>query len=145
MALFLFTKSILEGKSIQVFNYGKHKRDFTFIDDIVEGIIRVLDKPAEPNLKWSAANPNPGSSFAPWRVYNIGNNSPVELSDYITAIEDNLGIKAKLELLPLQPGDVPDTYADVSDIVSEFNYKPATPISEGVAKFVKWYKEYYRI
>lgn len=145
MALFLFTKSILEGKSIQVFNYGKHKRDFTFIDDIVEGIIRVLDKPAEPNLKWSAANPNPGSSFAPWRVYNIGNNSPVELSDYITAIEDNLGIKAKQELLPLQPGDVPDTYADVSDLVSEFNYKPATPISEGVAKFVKWYKEYYRI
>ena len=145
MALFLFTKSILEGKPIQVFNFGKHKRDFTFIDDIVEGIIRVLDKPAEPNLQWSAANPNPGSSFAPWRVYNIGNNSPVELSDYITAIEDNLGIKAKQELLPLQPGDVPDTYADVSDLVSEFNYKPATPISEGVAKFVKWYKEYYRI
>jgi len=145
MALFLFTKSILEGKPIRVFNYGKHKRDFTFIDDIVEGIIRVLDKPAEPNLQWSAANPNPGSSFAPWRVYNIGNNSPVELSDYITAIEDNLGIKAKQDLLPLQPGDVPDTYADVSDLVSEFNYKPATPISEGVAKFVKWYKEYYRI
>jgi UDP-glucuronate 4-epimerase len=145
MALFLFTKSILEGKSIQVFNYGKHKRDFTYIDDIVEGIVRVLDKPAESNLKWSAANPNPGSSFAPWRVYNIGNNNPVELSDYITAIEDNLGIKAKQELLPLQPGDVPDTYADVSDLVSEFNYKPATPISEGVGKFVKWYKEYYRI
>ena len=145
MALFLFTKSILEGKTIKVFNHGKHKRDFTFVDDIVEGIVRVLDKPAESNPDWSGANPSAGSSFAPWRIFNIGNNSPVELSDYISAIEDNLGIKAKKELLPLQPGDVPDTYADVSDLVAEFNYKPVTPISEGVEKFIKWYKTYYKV
>jgi UDP-glucuronate 4-epimerase len=145
MALFLFTKSILEGKTIKVFNHGKHKRDFTFVDDIVEGIVRVLDKPAESNPDWSGANPSAGSSFAPWRIYNIGNNSPVELSDYISAIEDNLGIKAKKELLPLQPGDVPDTYADVSDLVTEFNYKPVTPISEGVEKFIKWYRTYYKV
>ena len=123
MALFKFTKSILEGKKISVYNFGNHKRDFTYVDDIVEGLIRVLDRPAISNSKWSGEEPDPGSSAAPWRVYNIGNNSPIELLDYIEAIEDSLGIKANKELLPLQPGDVPDTFADVSDLIKNFEYK----------------------
>ena len=125
MALFKFTDAILSGKKIQVFNYGKHRRDFTYIDDIVEGVVRVLDKPAESNPNWSGEAPDPGSSLAPWRVYNIGNNSPVELMDYISAIEDSLGITVEKELLPLQPGDVPDTFADVDDLVRDFDYKPS--------------------
>jgi len=144
MALQKFTKSILAGNKISVFNYGNHRRDFTFIDDIVKGIILVLDQPAKPNQSWNSANPDPGSSSAPWRIYNIGNNSPVKLLDYIQAIESALEIKANKDLMPLQPGDVIDTYADVNELVENFNYKPSTSINEGVSKFVDWYKEYYK-
>ena len=144
MALFKFTKAILNGETIQVFNHGNHKRDFTYIDDIVEGVIRVLDKPAKSNKEWSSNNPDPGSSFAPWRIYNIGNNNPVELNDYISAIEKFTGIKAKKELLPLQPCDVPDTYADGADLKKYFDYKPSTKIDEGIKNFVNWYKDYYK-
>ncbi|MCX7897395.1 MAG: NAD-dependent epimerase [Rhodocyclaceae bacterium] len=143
MALFKFTRAILEGKPIEVFNYGRHRRDFTYIDDIVEGVIRVLDKPATPNPAWNGEAPDAGTSRAPWRVYNIGNNRPVELMDYIAALEKALGKRAEKKLLPLQPGDVPDTYADVADLVREFDYKPNTPVEEGVARFVEWYQEYY--
>jgi UDP-glucuronate 4-epimerase len=143
MALFKFTKAILAGEKIPVFNYGKHRRDFTYIDDIVEGVIHVLDKPAQSNPSWSGAEPDPGTSMAPWRVYNIGNNSPVELLDYIAAIEKALGKKADIDMLPLQPGDVPDTYADVSDLVEQFHYKPATPVDQGIANFVAWYRNYF--
>jgi len=144
MALFKFTKAILDGEKIQVFNFGKHRRDFTYVDDIVEGVIRVLDQPAQPNPSWDGANPDPGTSLAPWRVYNIGNNSPVDLMDYIQAIEKALGMEAEKELLPLQPGDVPDTYADVTDLVEEFGYKPSMTIEEGIRNFVNWYKEYFK-
>ena len=144
MALFKFTKAILAGQTIDVYNYGKHRRDFTYIDDIVEGIIRVLDKPAEPNFEWDGNNPDPGTSLCPWRVYNIGNSQPVELIDYINAVEKALGKKAKINLLPLQPGDVPDTYANVDDLVEHFDYKPGTPVKIGVEKFVKWYLDYYK-
>ena len=143
MALFKFTKSILAGKKIQVFNYGKHQRDFTYIDDIIEGVIRVLDKPAKPNEEWNGDQPDSGSSLAPWRVYNIGNNNPVDLMDYIKSIEEELNLKALKELLPLQPGDVPDTYANVEDLIRDFNYKPNTPLKKGIRKFVNWYKDYY--
>jgi UDP-glucuronate 4-epimerase len=145
MALFKFTKAILSGEPIDVFNYGKHRRDFTFIDDIVEGVIRVLDRPAPSNDQWSGANPDPGTSKAPWRVYNIGNSSPVDLMEYIAAIESALGSKAQMNMLPLQPGDVPDTYADVSDLSSQFGYKPSTPVHQGIAQFVKWYRSYYSV
>jgi UDP-glucuronate 4-epimerase len=144
MALFKFTKAILAGEKIPVFNYGKHRRDFTYIDDIVEGVIRVLDKPAQPNPDWSGDQPDSATSRAPWRVYNIGNNNPVELMDYIAALEKALGRKADMEMLPLQPGDVPDTYADVADLVREFGYKPATPVDQGVANFVDWYRNYFK-
>ena len=143
MALFLFTRAILAGEKIKVFNYGNHRRDFTYVDDIVEGVIRVLDKPATPNPEWNGAMPDPGSSRAPWRVYNIGNNNPVNLMDYISALEKSLGIEAKKEMLPLQPGDVPDTYADVDDLVREFDYRPSMPVEEGIARFVEWYRGYY--
>lgn len=143
MALFKFTKAILDGEKIQVFNYGNHRRDFTYVDDIVEGVIRVLDKPAQSNPNWSGDNPDSATSTAPWRVYNIGNNSPVELNDYIKAIESALGVNANKELLPLQPGDVPDTYADVDDLVREFDYKPSMTVKQGVKNFVDWYKEYH--
>ena len=142
MALFKFTRAMLAGEKIQVFNYGKHSRDFTYVDDIVEGVVRVLDRPAKPNLHWSGDNPDPGTSLAPWRVYNIGNNNPVELMDYIRALENSLGIKAEKELLPLQAGDVPDTYADIDDLVEEFGYKPLMNVNQGVENFVRWYKEY---
>jgi len=142
MALFMFTKAILEGDKISVYNYGNHRRDFTYIDDIVEGVVRVLDKPAKSNPEWNGNNPDPGTSKSPWRVYNIGNNSPVELLDYIAAVEDSLGIKADKTLLPLQPGDVPDTYANVDDLVREFNYRPSMSIKQGVENFVQWYREY---
>lgn len=145
MALFKFTQAILLNEEIQVFNYGKHRRDFTYIDDIVEGVVRVIDKPAQPNQSWSGDNPDSGSSFAPWRIYNIGNNSPVELLDYIKAIEDELGVKAKKQLLPLQPGDVPDTFADIDDLIKDFDYKPITSVSDGVKEFIKWYKEYNKL
>ena len=143
MALFLFTKAIKEGKKLQVFNYGKHRRDFTYIDDIVEGIIRTLDNVAQPNPDWSGGTPDPGTSKAPWRVYNIGNQNPVELMDYIETLEKHLGKTAEKELLPLQPGDVPDTYADVEALVQDVGYKPNTTIEQGIAKFVTWYNTYY--
>ena len=145
MALQKFTKSILSGKKIQVFNYGKHRRDFTYIDDIVKGVIHVLDEPAKANESWNSSLPDPATSNAPWRIYNIGNNSPIELMDYIQAIENALKIKANKELLPLQPGDVIDTYADITDLVKDFKYKPLVKIDQGVAKFIEWYKEYYGI
>jgi UDP-glucuronate 4-epimerase len=145
MALFKFTKAILKGKPIQVFNHGKHRRDFTYVDDIVEGVIRVLDNPAASNPSWSGAAPDPGSSLAPWRVYNIGNNAPVDLMVYIAAIETALGKTAEKEFLPLQPGDVPDTFADVDDLVHEFDYKPTTQVEDGIARFVEWYREYYGV
>jgi UDP-glucuronate 4-epimerase len=144
MALFKFTKAILAGEKIPVFNYGRHRRDFTYIDDIVEGVIRILDRPAPGNQDWNSDQPAPGTSKAPWRVYNIGNNSPVELMDYIAALEKALGRKADMEMLPLQPGDVPDTYADVTDLVEQFHYKPATPVEQGVANFVAWYRDHFK-
>lgn len=145
MALFKFTKAIIAGEPIQVFNYGKHRRDFTYVDDIVEGVIRILDRPAPSNPQWSGAQPDPGTSPAPWRVYNIGNNSPVELMDYIAAIEKALGKKAQVQFLPLQDGDVPNTYADVDDLVAQFNYKPSTPVEAGIARFVDWYRGYFKV
>ncbi len=145
MALFLFTKNILENKPIDVFNYGNHRRDFTYIDDIVEGVIRVLDQPAKPNLDWSGDQPDPGSSKAPYRIYNIGNNQPVELMRYIEVLEECLGKKAEKNLLPLQEGDVPDTYANVEDLIRDTGYKPSTPIEIGIANFVEWYRDYYAI
>ena len=145
MALQKFTKSILSGQQIQVFNYGKHRRDFTYIDDIVKGVIHVLDEPAKANESWNSSLPDPATSNAPWRIYNIGNNSPIELMEYIQAIENALKIKANKELLPLQPGDVLDTFADVTDLVKDFKYKPSVKIDKGVAKFIEWYKEYYGI
>ena len=143
MALFLFTDAILNGKPIKVFNYGKHRRDFTYIDDIVEGVIRTLDHVATPNPEWSGLKPDSGSSKAPWRVYNIGNSKPVELMDYIGALERELGKTAEKELLPLQPGDVPDTYADVEQLIEDVKYKPSTSVDEGIRRFVKWYRDYY--
>ena len=145
MALQKFTKSILAGEKIKVFNFGKHRRDFTYIDDIVKGVIHVLDEPAKENESWNSSLPDPATSNAPWRIYNIGNNSPIELMDYIQSIENALKIKANKELLPLQPGDVIDTYADVTDLVNDFKYKPSVKINQGVARFIEWYKEYYGI
>lgn len=145
MALFKFTKNILAGESIPVFNYGRHRRDFTYIDDIVEGVIRVLDRPAQPNPDWNGDTPDSATSRAPYRLYNIGNNNPVELMHYIETLEKCLGMTAEKELLPLQPGDVPDTYANVEDLVADLDYKPATSVEEGVANFVAWYRDYYRV
>lgn len=144
MALFQFTKNILEGKPIQVFNNGNHSRDFTYVVDIVEGVIRASDQIAQPNPMWDSKNPDPATSNAPWRLFNIGNNSPVNLIEYINAIERVLGKQAIKELLPLQPGDVPDTYADASRLQQAVGYKPATPITQGVAAFIDWYREYYK-
>jgi UDP-glucuronate 4-epimerase len=143
MALFLFARNIMEGKPIQVFNHGNHSRDFTYVDDIVEGVIRASDQPAAPNPEWDSNSPDPATSNAPFRIFNIGNNDPVQLSRYIEAIEAALGRKAVKELLPLQMGDVPDTYADVSELYRAVAYKPATPVDVGVANFVKWYLAYY--
>lgn len=145
MALFLFTKAILEGKPIDVFNHGKMRRDFTYVDDIVEGVIRVLDNTAAANPDWSGKSPDPGTSKAPWKVYNIGNSSPVELMDYIGAIEKALGMEAKKNFLPLQDGDVPATYADVEDLARDVDYRPNTPVEKGVANFVVWYRDYYGV
>ena len=144
MALFLFTKKILAGEPIDVFNYGNHRRDFTYIDDIVEGVIRTLDKVAPPNSKWNGDAPDPATSKAPYRLYNIGSNRPIELLRYIEILEDCLGRKAKKNLLPLQPGDVPDTYANVDALVDDVGYKPETPIEVGIGRFVEWYKNYYQ-
>lgn len=142
MAPVKFAKAILAGEPIQVFNHGKHRRDFTYIDDIVEGLVRVLDQPATANPDWRPDQPDPASSNAPWRIYNIGNNQTVELMDYIAALEAALGKKADMVMLPLQSGDVPDTWADVTDLVQQIDYQPATPMEEGVAKFVAWYRDY---
>ncbi|HEY4771584.1 MAG TPA: NAD-dependent epimerase/dehydratase family protein, partial [Steroidobacteraceae bacterium] len=144
MALFLFTRNILDGKPIDVFNFGHHKRDFTYVDDIVEGVVRVLDRIAQPSAAWNSQNPDPATSRAPFRLYNIGNNSPVELLRYIEVIEKCLGKKAQKNLLPLQPGDVPDTFADIDDLVRDTGYRPATPIETGVQRFVEWYCDYYK-
>ncbi|AJY68479.1 NAD-dependent epimerase [Geobacter sulfurreducens] len=145
MALFLFTKAILEGRPIDVYNFGKMQRDFTYVDDIVEGVTRVMDRTPEPNPAWSGARPDPGTSYAPYRIYNIGNNNPVELLAFIEAIEQNLGITAQKNLLPLQAGDVPATYADVDDLMNDVGFKPATPIGEGIERFVEWYRGYYGV
>jgi UDP-glucuronate 4-epimerase len=145
MAIFLFTKAIVEGRPIDVFNNGRMKRDFTFIDDIVESISRLVQKAPTANKDWSGYTPDPASSFAPYRIYNIGNNKPVELLQFIDVIEQNLGKKAIKNFLPLQDGDVPETYADVSELIQEIDFKPSTPVEEGIAKFVAWYKQYYNI
>ena len=143
MALFLFTKNILADKPIDVFNYGNHRRDFTYIDDIVEGVVRTLDTIPAANESWSGDHPDPATSLAPYKLYNIGNNNPVELRHYIAVLEDCLGKKAQQNLLPLQLGDVPDTYADVEALVDDVDYKPATSIETGIANFVDWYKKFY--
>lgn len=145
MALFMFTKNILEGKPIDVFNYGKHQRDFTYIDDIVEGVIRTLDHVAEPNPEWSGKTPDSATSKAPYRLYNIGSNNPCELLRYIEIIEECVGKKAEKNLLPMQPGDVLATYADVDALIQDVDYKPSTTIEEGVAKFVDWYRDFYQV
>jgi UDP-glucuronate 4-epimerase len=143
MALFLFTRAILENKPIDVYNHGKMKRDFTYIDDIVEGVVRLTDKVPEPNPAWSGEDPDSATSYAPYRLYNIGNNNPVELTKFISVLENCLGKKAKKNLLPMQPGDVPETFADMDDLAEDVGFKPATPIEEGIKKFVEWYREYY--
>ena len=145
MALFMFTKNIIEGKPIDVFNYGKHKRDFTYIDDIVEGVIRTLDKTAAPNPEWTGKDPDSATSKAPYKIYNIGSNKPCELMRYIEIIEECVGKKSQMNMLPLQPGDVPATYADVDALIKDVDYKPSTPIEEGIANFVKWYREFYKV
>ena len=145
MALFKFTKSILNGEPINVFNYGKHRRDFTYVDDIVEGVLRVLDRPASGNLAWNSDQPDPSTSKAPWRIYNIGSNQPVDLLDYIGALERALGRKAVKILLPLQDGDVPDTFANVDELVDQFQYKPSTTFEEGITHFVTWYRNYFKV
>jgi len=145
MSPFLFARAILEDKPIKVFNHGKHRRDFTYIDDIVQGVVRVLDRIASANESWSGLTPDPASSRAPYRIYNIGNNKPVELLKYIGLIEDSIGKKANKQLLPLQPGDVEHTYADVGDLIRDVDYAPHTPIEEGVGKFVTWYRKYYNV
>ncbi len=143
MALFLFTRSILEGKPIDVFNYGHHRRDFTYVDDIAEGVVRALDRPAQPDPSWNSDDPDPATSNAPFRIYNIGNNRPVELLRYIEVIEECLGRKAQKNLLPLQLGDVPETSADIEDLAREVGYRPSTPVEVGVRRFVEWFCEYY--
>ena len=144
MAVVTFTKAIVEDKPSEVFNFGKHTRDFTYINDIVEGIIKTINNSAASNLKWNGNKPDPASSSAPWRIYNIGNNKPVELMNYIDALEKALGKKAKINFLPLQPGDVPDTYADTTNLNEKFNYKPSTSVTDGVFNFIKWYRSYYQ-
>jgi len=144
MALFLFTKAILEGKPIDVFNFGKMQRDFTYIDDIVEGVVRVIDRIPGPNPEWSGDRPDPSTSYAPYKLYNIGNNNPVELMHFIEVLEDCLGKKAEKNLLPIQAGDVPATYADVDDLIKDVGFKPSTSVEEGIKKFVQWYKGYYK-
>jgi UDP-glucuronate 4-epimerase len=145
MALFLFTRAILAGRPIDVYNHGRMRRDFTYIDDIVEGVIRVADRPAQPDPTWSGDRPDPGTSPAPYRLYNIGNHSPVELLRLIEVLEAALGRQAEKNFLPIQPGDVPATYADVDDLARDVDFKPATTIEEGVGRFVAWYREYYHV
>jgi UDP-glucuronate 4-epimerase len=143
MALFLFTKAILEGRPIDVFNHGKMKRDFTYIDDIVEGVVRVMKNIPDPNPEWTGDAPDPGTSYARYKIYNIGNNNPVELMDFIEAIENALGRKAQKNFMDLQPGDVPATYADVDDLINDVGFKPETTVPDGIGRFVEWYEDYY--
>jgi len=145
MAMLKFAHKIVAGEAIDVYNYGQHRRDFTYIDDIVTGVLRVLDHPPTGNKDWNGQNPDPASSPAPWRIYNIGNQKPIELMVYINAIEKHLGIKAKLNLLPLQPGDVPDTYANVDDLIKDMDYCPSMSLDKGVENFVRWYRDYYQL
>jgi len=145
MALFLFTKAILEGKPIDIFNYGKMQRDFTYIEDIIEGILRIMNKIPEPNPSWNGNNPQPSTSYAPYKLYNIGNNNPVDLMRFIGILEEYLGKRAKKNLMPLQKGDIPSTYAHIEDLINDVGFKPSTPIEIGIKRFVDWYKEYYRI
>lgn len=145
MALFLFTEAILEGRPIDVFNNGNMKRDFTYIDDIIEGVVRVMSNIPTGHPAWSGKKPDPATSFAPYRIYNIGNNQPVDLLDFIAVLENHLGRKAQMRFLPMQPGDVPETYADVDDLVSDVGFKPSTPIEKGLGRFVGWYKDYYGV
>jgi UDP-glucuronate 4-epimerase len=145
MALFLFTRKILAGEPIEVFNHGNHTRDFTYVDDIVEGVIRTLDRPPAGDASFDPLQPDPGSSAAPYRVYNIGNDQPIQLAHYIEVIEDCLGLKAEKILLPLQPGDVPDTHADVSELSADTGYAPTTPVEVGIANFLSWYRGYFRV
>jgi UDP-glucuronate 4-epimerase len=144
MALFIFTKAILEGKPIEVYNHGRMARDFTYVDDIVEGVIRTLDHPATPNQTWSGDRPDPGTSSAPARIYNIGNHQPVELLRFIEVLEQAIGKQAKKKLLPIQPGDVPATYADIEDLSRDVGFKPVTPIEVGIPRFIEWYREFYK-
>ena len=143
MALFKFTRNILAGEPIDVFNNGHHARDFTYIDDVVEGVLRTADRIPAPNPDWSGAHPDPATSSAPYRIYNIGNHQPVELMHFIGVLEKALGREAKKNFLPMQPGDVPATFADVDDLVADVGFAPATPIEDGIARFVKWYRDYY--
>lgn len=145
MALFLFTRAILAGEPIDVFNHGRHKRDFTYIDDIVEGVVRVVDRIATPDLAWDSGNPDPATSMAPWRLYNIGSNNPIELMHYIETLEHCLGKTAEKNYLPMQAGDVPATFADVEALERDVGYKPSTPVATGIARFVEWYRQYYGI
>lgn len=145
MALFIFTRRILNGEPIDVFNHGHHRRDFTYIDDIVEGVIRTLDNVATPNPEWSGAEPDSGTSNAPYRLYNIGSNNPVELGRFIEVLEECLGRKAEKNYLPMQPGDVPATYADVQDLIDDVGYRPETPVETGIRNFVDWYRDFYQI
>ena len=142
MALFLFTKAIIAGRPIKVFNHGKMQRDFTYIDDIIEGVVRVMGSAPEPNPEWSGMQPDPGTSYSRYKVYNIGNNNPVQLSTFIEQIETSLNLSAEKEYLDMQPGDVPATYADVDDLVQDVGFKPDTPLSEGIQKFIEWYRSY---
>jgi UDP-glucuronate 4-epimerase len=145
MAMWIFAKAILAGQPIKLFNNGNMRRDFTYVDDVVESVVRLIDRPAAADGKFSSASPDPGSSSAPWRVYNIGNNKSVELLEVVRLLEEAIGKKAKRELLPMQPGDVPATYADVDDLMREVNFRPATPIAEGIARFIDWYRAYHRL
>jgi UDP-glucuronate 4-epimerase len=145
MALFKFTKAILKGEPIDVYNFGNHTRDFTYIDDIVNGVIKVLDCPTVSNSNWNSKQPDPATSSAPWRIFNIGNNKPIKLLDYINALEEALGKKAKKNYMPMQLGDVSNTCADIDDLFNNFNFKPSTKVNEGIVNFVNWYKSYYKL
>jgi UDP-glucuronate 4-epimerase len=145
MAMWIFAKAILAGQPIKLFNNGNMRRDFTYVDDVVESVVRLIERPAAADRKFSSASPDPGSSSAPWRVYNIGNNKSVELLEVVRLLEEAIGKKAKRELLPMQPGDVPATYADVDDLMREVSFRPATPIAEGIARFIDWYRAYHRL
>jgi UDP-glucuronate 4-epimerase len=145
MAMWIFAAAIMAGKPIKLFNHGNMRRDFTYVDDVVEAVVRLIDRPAERDPKWSGDNPDPARSSAPWRVYNIGNNNPVELLDVVGLLEQALGKKAVREMMPMQPGDVPATYADVDDLMRDVGFRPSTPIAEGVARFIAWYKDYHRL